>query len=134
MQPRFFATFNFSYLSSAPKDLYLSLENNNPLYLEQILLAQGSIKWHVCFKFWNSLFSWGRSHKSWAHGANHRDSSIHLRPMPMPNFWETFNWHKCSAQGVKDWGRAQHSFWNWPLVNFQTLVRSNIYLIGLIIY
>ena len=26
----------------------------------------------------------GRFHKSWVHGANHRDSSIHLRPTPTP--------------------------------------------------
>ena len=32
----------------------------------------------------------GRSHESWAQGANHRDSSIHLRPTATPNFLRNF--------------------------------------------
>ena len=31
---------------------------------------------------------WGWCHKSWAQGANHRDSSLH--PMPTPNFLRSF--------------------------------------------
>ena len=48
---------------------------------------------------WGKLFvgqteseTGGRFHKSWAHDPNHRDSSIHLHPTPMPNFWEAFYW------------------------------------------
>ena len=52
---------------------------------------------------------WDRFHKSWVQGANHRDSSIHFRYMPMPNFLEAFYWRKSLAQGAKDWGRAQNS-------------------------
>ena len=43
----------------------------------------------------------GQFHKSWTHGANHRDSSIHLRPLSTPNFWEAFYWRKCSEHGAK---------------------------------
>ena len=32
----------------------------------------------------------GRFHKSWAQGANQRDRSIHLHPMPMPYFLRSF--------------------------------------------
>ena len=32
----------------------------------------------------------GRFHKSWAQGANNRDSSIHLHPTPKPNFLRSF--------------------------------------------
>ena len=34
--------------------------------------------------------NWGRFHKSWVQGANHRDSSTHLRPAPTPNFLRIF--------------------------------------------
>ena len=35
-------------------------------------------------------FVWGRFHESWAQGTNHRDSSIHLHPTPIPNFLRSF--------------------------------------------
>ena len=44
--------------------------------------------------------------KSWVQGTNHRDSSIYLRSMPMPNFQEVFYWHKCSAQGEKHFKKS----------------------------
>ena len=53
---------------------------------------QGSISWKLC--------AW---HKTWS-------SSIHLRSMPAPNFWEAFYWHKSSARGKKGWCRAQKVF------------------------
>ena len=55
-------------------------------------------------------------HESWVHGTNHRDGSIHLCSMPMPNFWEAFYWRKSSAQCAKDWHRVQNSLWNGPLI------------------
>ena len=30
----------------------------------------------------------------------------------------SFKWHKNSAQGAKDWCRAQSSSWNWPLIDY----------------
>ena len=41
----------------------------------------------------------GRFHKGWVQGTKHRDSPIRLCPMPRPNFWEAFYWHKSLAQG-----------------------------------
>ena len=38
--------------------------------------------------------SWGWFHKSWAHGVNHRDSSIHFSPMRTPNFYATKSFSK----------------------------------------
>ena len=32
----------------------------------------------------------GQLHKSWVHGANHRDSSVHLHSAPMPNFLRSY--------------------------------------------
>ena len=48
----------------------------------------------------------GQFHKSWVQGANHRDSSIHLRPLPTPNFLRIFLRRKSWAQGR----RAQKQF------------------------
>ena len=48
----------------------------------------------------------GPFHKSWAQGANHRDSFIHLCPTPTPTFGEAFYWHKSWARGR----RAQKQF------------------------
>ena len=71
---------------------------------------------------WREILEWchttrGRFHKSWVQGANHRDSSIHLHSVPMPNFWEAFYWRKSVAQSAKDLGRAQNSFLNRPQVS-----------------
>ena len=52
------------------------------------------------------IFLGSRFHKSWAQGANHRDSSIHLRPLPTPNFLRIFLRRKSWAQGR----RAQKQF------------------------
>ena len=38
----------------------------------------------------STVMIWGPFHKSWAHGVNHRDSSIHLRPTLTPNFLRSF--------------------------------------------
>ena len=45
----------------------------------------------VTLKFIQLLIPiWGWFHKSWAHGANHRDSSIHLCPTLALNFLRSF--------------------------------------------
>ena len=45
--------------------------------------------------------TWGRYHKSWVQGANHRDNSIHLRPRPTPNFLRSFlHAQKFSARAI----------------------------------
>ena len=41
----------------------------------------------------------GMEFKKVGRTALNRDSSIHLHPMPMPNFWEAILWHKSWAYG-----------------------------------
>ena len=69
----------------------------------------------------------GWFHKSWAQGANHRNSSIHFRPIPTPNFWEAFYWRISSGQGAKDRRRAQNSKWNQPQGTFCCLVLALVF-------
>ena len=83
----------------------------------------------IC-KIWDSVYQWckqaplktscinpvktrGRFHKRSAHGANHRDSSIHLRSAPALNFLRSFILAQSSAQGAKLlWNRPQIRWWS----------------------
>ena len=55
--------------------------------MRQTAIIASHLIWAQQFK---NFISRGRFHKSWAQGANHRDSSIHLRPTPTPNFLRSF--------------------------------------------
>ena len=73
---------------------------NMELYLAVSAITPGS---HRRISSNSIVQYWGLFHKSWAHGTNHRDSSISLHSASVKSF-------------SKFWCKVQNSFWNWPLM------------------